>query len=118
MAINWNEYELVLEATDSKNCEVTSRDMGGVAVHSCPISKMKAGEQVPWEPSYDGYESVKVVFLGAGEAVHLCLYNGYEFNKDLRPGETWESGWYSFGSWDYHVALKLQKKTEKQDDQN
>ena len=27
MAVNWNEYELVLEAESSKECEVTGRDI-------------------------------------------------------------------------------------------
>ena len=119
MATNWNDYELVLEASDSKECEVTGRNMGGTNTHVCPVSKLKENEQVRWEPSYGGYHAVKVTFLSTDDtAIHLSIDIGFPSEQSLKPGEEWRSGWYSFGSWDYHVALKLQKKTEKQDDQN
>lgn len=110
MALKIEDYELALIASDQKECEVTGRDMGGTETHVCPLNKMEAGKMVVWEPSYGGYGSVKVTFLGVDdEAVHLSIYNGYDSDKDLKPGEEWNSGWYDFGSWSYHVKIKLQK---------
>ena len=117
MATNWNDYELVLEATDSKECEVTGRSMGGSNTHVCPISEMKENELVRWEPSYGGYDAVKVTFLSSDDtAIYLDIDNGYSSKRSLKPNEEWRSGWYSFGSWDYHVTLKLRKKQDRRDD--
>ena len=114
MKINWENYELVLLATDHKECEVTGRDMGGTTTHVCPISKMVENKQVTWEPDYSGYQSVGVTFLGADdEVVRFRIYNGYNSNHDFKPGDEWSSGWYDFGSWSYHVKLKLQKIKEE-----
>ena len=108
--INWNEYELVLEDSSSKECEVTGREMGGTEEHTCPISKLIANEQVRWSGDYGGYSAIRVTFLGADEdGVHLNIYNGYEALCTLKIGERWSSGWYSFGTWDYHVALFLRE---------
>ena len=108
--INWKEYELVLEDSSSKECEVTGQEMGGTEEHTCPISKMIADEKVRWSGDYGGYSAIRVIFLGADEdGVHLKIYNGYEALYTLKIGERWSSGWYSFGTWDYHVALFLRK---------
>lgn len=108
MAVNWKDYGLVLEATDSKECEVTGRDMGGTSTHLCPISQMAENKQVDWTPQYGGYNAVKVTFLGVDdESVRLRLHSGYDFDKSLKPGEEWSSGWYSFGTWSYHVKIRL-----------
>lgn len=116
MAVNWKNYQLLLTDTDSKECEVTGRDMGGTATHQCPVSAMKENEQVVWKPRYGGYEAVTVTFLGTDdETIHLRLHSGFDFNKDLKPDEEWESGWYSFGTWSHYVKIKLQKIEE--DDQ-
>lgn len=110
MAINWKEYELVLEASNSKECEVTGRDMGGTSTHTCPVSKLVEGEVVPWEPGYGGYESVEFKFEGTDdEAVHLTIYRMYHIHQALKPGEEWSSGWYGFGTWDYKAVVKLRK---------
>lgn len=108
--INWNEYELVLEDSSSKECEVTGREMGGTEVHTCPVSELIANEQVRWSRDYGGYGSVRVTFLSANEeGVHLNIYNGYDALYTLKIGEKWTSGWYSFGSWDYYVKIYLRK---------
>lgn len=116
MAVEWKKYELVLEESDSKECEVTGRDMGGTQTHVCPVAKMKKNSNVMWEPAYGGYHAVKVTFLDTDdEAVHLHIYNGYDIDKYLKPGEEWNSGWYSFGSWNYYVAIRLKKTASHED---
>lgn len=111
MAINWNEYELVLEDSSSKECEVTGREMGGTTENTCPVSTLMSGDGHPrWSNNYGGYGSVRVIFLRTDdEAIHLRIHNGYDFEKSLKPGEEWSSGWYDFGSWSYHVKLYLRK---------
>lgn len=107
--IDWNEYELVLEASSEKECEVTGRDMGGTDVYTCPVSRLIANEPARWSGDYGGYAAIRVTFLSADdEGLHLRLYNGYDFLHTLKLGERWSSGWYSFGTWNYHVALYLQ----------
>ena len=109
--IDWNEYELVLESSSEKECEVTGREMGGTEEHTCPVSKLLSDEQAHWSGDYGGYGAVRVTFLGADEeGLHLKIYHSYESLYTLKPGERWSSGWYSFGSWNYHVALYLRKK--------
>ena len=104
---------MVLEATSQKECEVTGRDMGGTDVYTCPVGKLKENEPVPWEPSYGGYDTIKVTFLHTDdEAVHLNIYNSYHIEKALKPDDQWESGWWSFGSWDYHVRIKLRERED------
>lgn len=119
MAMNWKEYELVLEAKDHKVCEVTGRNMGGTSIHTCPVSKLVKNKEVPWKPSYGGYEAVECKFAGTdNEAVHLIFFKGLHIEKALKPDESWLSGWYSFGSWDYCVEVKLRKiasETPKKD---
>lgn len=110
MAVDWKNYELVLEASDRKECEVTGRDMGGTEEYTCPVCKLKENEPVPWEPSYGGYEAINVSFLRTDdEAVYLNIHSFYHSEKALKPGEDWESGWWSFGTWDYHVRITLRK---------
>ncbi len=117
MAVNWNEYELVLEEESSKECEVTGRDMGGTDVFTCDVSALIKTKSPQWHPqncrdSYGGYQSYTFYFLSAGdEAVHLYTDKHYRQDITLKLGEQWSSGWYSFGSWDYCVRLKLRKKT-------
>ena len=116
MAVNWNNYELVLEEESSKECEVTGRDMGGVDVFTCDVSKLIGNESPRWQTengsaSYGGYQSYTFYFLSADdEAVHLYTDKHYRQDITLRPGESWSSGWYSFGTWDYCVRLKLRAK--------
>ena len=118
MAINWKEYELVLVEDSSKECEVTGRDMGGIDRFSCPVADLVEKQSPKWTPencrdTYGGYQSYTFYFLGADdEAVHLYTDKHYRVNIDLKPGEEWSNGWYSFGTWDYCVTLKLRKKEQ------
>ncbi len=113
-SINWNEYELVLEDTSSKECEVTGRETGATEINTCPVSALLGNGQPHWSGSYGGYGSVRVSFISADdEGLHLNIYNGYDFPYTLKLGETWSSGWYSFGSWDYLVKLYIRKIGEK-----
>ena len=110
MAVNWKEYELVLKASDSKTCEVTGREMGDTVIHVCPVSKMKKDKQVVWEPSYGGYDTVKVTFIDTDdEAIHINIYQHYNRETSLKPGEIWRDSWWS-GEWGYHVEIMLRKK--------
>ena len=117
MAINWKDYELVLEEESSKECEVTGRDMGGTDVFTCDVCALIGNKSPKWMPqncrdSYGGYQSYTFYFLNADdEPVHLYTDKHYRQDITLKPGEQWSSGWYSFGSWDYNVRLKLRKKT-------
>jgi hypothetical protein len=119
MAIDWNEYELVLEEDSSKECEVTGRDMGGIDRFTCPVSDLIEGKSPHWTPencrdSYGGYQSYTFYFLRADEeAVHLYTDKHYRQDIDLKPGETWTSGWYSFGEWSYCVSLQVSKKNKQ-----
>lgn len=113
MATNWQNYELVLVDENSKTSEVTGEDMGFKARHVAPVSKMIHGELVWWTPYYGGYETVKVTFLGTtDDAIRLQLHNGYTFEKELKPGEEWASGWYEFGTWSHYVTIRLQEKED------
>ena len=113
--INWNEYELVLEDSSSKECEVTGREMGGTEENTCPVSELIANDGTPrWSNNYGGYGSVRVTFLSADdEGLHLKIYNGYDSEYTLKIGEKWTSGWYDFGSWSYCVTLYLRKIENK-----
>lgn len=116
MAINWKDYKLVLIDESKKECEVTGRDMGGIENHECPVDKMKAGEQVMWTPGYGGYQTVDCKFQGADdEGIHLIIHSGYDIQKTLKPGEEWSSGWYSFGTWDYIVKIRLEKIVKEEE---
>lgn len=116
MAVNWNDYELVLKEESSKECEVTGRDMGGIDVYTCDVSKLIENNSPAWQPekgsaSYGGYQSYRFYFLSADdEAVHLYIDKHYRQDITLRPGESWSSGWYGFGTWSYCVRLELRKK--------
>ncbi len=91
--------------------------MGGATTHVCPISKMVENKQVTWDPYYGGYHSVVVTFLGTDDEVaHFRIYNSYNSDHDFKPNDEWSSGWYDFGSWSYHVKLKLQKIKEKEEE--
>lgn len=110
MAVNWNEYELVLEASERKENEVTGETMGDTSIHTCPVNKLVKDKLVPWEPGYGGYEVYEFTFAGVDdEAVHLVIYRWCHQNVALKPGEEWSSGWYSFGSWDFDVRVTLRK---------
>lgn len=110
MAVNWKEYELVLKASDSKTCEVTGHEMGDTVIHVCPVSKMKKNKQVVWEPSYGGFDTVKVTFIDTDdEAIHMNIYQHYNREMSLKPGEVWQDSWWS-GEWGYHVKIMLRKK--------
>jgi hypothetical protein len=116
MAVNWNEYELVLEAESSKECEVTGRDMGDTETFTCPVSDLIENKSPKWTPqgnygSYGGYESYTFYFLRVDEdCIHLYTDKYFRQDITLKPGERWSSGWSSFGSWDYCTSLKLRKK--------
>lgn len=110
MAVNWKEYELVLKTSDSKTCEVTGREMGDTVIHVCPVSKMKKNKEVVWEPSYGGFDTVKVTFIDTDdEAIRMNIYQHYNREVSLRPGEVWQDSWWS-GEWGYHVKIMLRKK--------
>lgn len=110
MKIDWNEYELVLEDSSSKECEVTGREMGGTEINTCPLSTLIQNASPSWSKGYGGYGSVGVTFLGADdEGVHLKIHNGYDSLQTLKPGDSWSSGWYDFGTWSYHVEIYLRK---------
>ena len=110
--MNWNDYELVLKASDSKECEVTGRDMGGDSEHVCPIGKMEKDQWVEWTPEYGGFDTVKVTFLGTdGESVLLNIYKSYNRRVALKPGEEWKDNWCS-GEWSYHVKIWLREKED------
>ena len=115
MAINWNDYELVLKEESSKECEVTGRDMGGIDVFTCPVANLISNQSPKWQPqncrdSYGGYQSYTFYFLSADdEAVHLYTDKHYRVDITLKPGDTWSSGWYCFGTWSYCVKLELRK---------
>ena len=119
MAVNWNDYELVLEEESSKECEVTGRDMGGIATYTCPVSDLIENKSPRWQSKkgsdgYGGYQSYTFYFLSADEeAVHLYTDKHYRQDITLRPDESWSSGWYGFGTWSYCVRLKLRKKQQK-----
>ena len=117
MAVNWNDYELVLKEESSKECEVTGRDMGVTKVYTCDVSKLIENNSLAWQPekgsdSYGGYQSYTFYFLSADdEAVHLYTNKHYRQDIKLLPdGEKWSSGWYGFGTWSYCVRLELRKK--------
>lgn len=122
MAINWNDYELVLEEDSSKECEVTGREMGGIDVFTCPVSDLIENKSPQWHSksgsySYGGYQSYTFYFLSAdNEAVNLYTDKHYRQDIKLLPdGEKWSSGWYSFGEWSYCVRLYVRKiKTNEQ----
>ena len=121
MAINWNEYELVLKERSSKECEVTGRDMGGTDIFTCPISKLQKGLSPKWTPEsgygdYGGYQSYQFTFKGTDdESVHVSVYKHYHIDVVLKPGEEWSDGWYEFGSWSYCVSLSVRKIEQKQE---
>ena len=50
MAVNWNDYELVLKEESSKECEVTGRDMGVTKVYTCDVSKLIENNSLAWQP--------------------------------------------------------------------
>jgi len=116
MAVNWNDYELVLKEESSKECEVTGRDMGGIEIYTCPVSDLIENKNPRWTPkdsnsSYGGYQSYTFYFLRADEeSIHLYTDKHYRQDITLKPGEEWSSGWFSFGSWDYLTSLELRKK--------
>lgn len=116
MAVNWNDYELVLKEESSKECEVTGRDMGGIEIYTCPVSDLIENKNPRWIPqdnnsSYGGYQSYTFYFLRADEeSIHLYTDKHYRQDITLKPGEEWSSGWFSFGSWDYLTSLELRKK--------
>ena len=119
MAINWNEYELVLEEESSKECEVTGREMGGTDRFVCPVSELIGeGKSPRWQRedgrngSYGGYQSYTFYFLRVDDkAVYLSTDTHYRVDITLYPdGEKWSSGWYDFGTWSYIVRLSLRKK--------
>ena len=123
MAINWNEYELVLEEDSDKECEVTERRMGHTETFVCPIADLKRGQSPNWIPqgnysSYAGYQTYRISFIKADkEGVHLMVSRSYSDEIILKPDEPdnmWRSGWYDFGSWSYLVTLKLRKTTDKE----
>lgn len=111
MAMNWNEYEIILLDESSKECEVTGREMGGEVVNSSgPISKLVPNTPINWSNHYGGYGSVEVKFLGTeNDGVVLDIYNGYHAKHTLHLGDEWTSGWNSFGTWDYFVTIYIQK---------
>ena len=115
MAINWNEYELVLTEDSYKVCEVTGRDMGGPETFTCKISDLFKYNRPKWLPegnynSYGGYQTYQFVFKGVDdEGVHMVVDRLYHIDIVLKPGEEWSSGWYSFGEWSYAVKLALRK---------
>ena len=119
MAVNWNDYELVLKEESSKECEVTGRDMGGIVVFTCDVRTLIENKSPRWQPekgstSYGGYQSYTFYFLNADdEAVHLYTNKHYRQDITLHPDDHWSSGWYSFGTWNYHVSLELRKKQQK-----
>ena len=119
MAVDWKQYELVLEEDSSKECEVTGRDMGGTDIFTCPVSDMIEGKSPKWIPqncrdSYGGYQSYTFYFLRTDEeAVYLYTDRHYRVDIILKPGEEWSSGWYDFGTWSYCVTLKLKRKENK-----
>lgn len=115
MAINWNEYELVLEEDNHKVCEVTGDDMGGIKTFTCKIRELLKHNVPRWKPegsysNYGGYQTYQFIFKGADDdGVHIVAYLHYHVDVVLKPGEEWSSGWYSFGEWSYHVRLTLRK---------
>jgi hypothetical protein len=116
MAIDWNEYELVLEEESSKVCEVTGDDMGGSEFFTCPLRDLIKPDKSPrWTPegnygSYGGYQAYHFSFKGADdEGVHIAVDKHYKEEIVLKPGDKWSSGWYSFGEWSYCVRLTLRK---------
>lgn len=116
MAIDWNEYDLVLEEESSKECEVTGRDMGGTDTFICPVKDLIENNSPRWTPqgnydSYGGYQSYSFTFHKVDdEAVYLSTDKHYHEDIVLKPGDKWSSGWYGFGSWDYCVRLMLRKR--------
>lgn len=119
MAVNWNDYELVLEEESSKECEVTGREMGGTNRYVYPVSELIDSDMsLRWkredgrEGSYGGYQSYTFYFLRVdGDAVYLYTDKHYRVDITLHPdGEEWSSGWYDFGTWSYCVRLSLRKK--------
>ena len=112
MAINWNDYELVLEEESSKECEVTGRDMGGIATYTCPVGELLNKEGSPkWTPEgYGGYQAYRFFFERADdEKLYMRAEKNYTERFELKPGDKWSSSWYSFGTWSYCVRLKLRK---------
>ena len=119
MAINWNEYELVLKEDSSKECEVTGRDMGGTETFICPIKDLIENNSPEWKPlgnysSYGGYQAYHFSFKHVDdEGIHLVVDRSYSQDIILKPGEEWSSGWYCFGEWSYCVRLSLRKTENK-----
>ena len=115
MAINWSEYELVLEENSSKECEVTGRDMGGTKTFTCPVSALTGDELPRWTSDsnyrYGGYQAYTFYFLRTDdEAIYLYTDKFHRQEIRLQPNEIWSSGWYSFGEWSYCVRLQVRKK--------
>lgn len=76
MAVNWNEYELVLEAESSKECEVTGRDMGGTETFTCPVSDLIENKSPKWTPEGNLDKTSRSSLANSGRVAGAALAHG------------------------------------------